>query len=90
MLINNTGNKNIDIGNITINATDLRGEEDSDFAIWAGNITLNTTSGSNAECAVTNQLTHGKYLNITAANLSADNYTLNNGAQGQEQLYFCF
>ena len=92
LLLNNTGNKNIDVGNISLNATDLRGESDGDLAIWAGNITLNVTTGGSppTECSVANQLTHGNYLNLISANLSADNYTLNNGAQGQEQLFFCF
>lgn len=92
LVLNNTGNRHIPVGNISINSTDLRGESNGDFAIWAGNITINVSTGGSppADCALENVRSHGAFTNITLANLSAENYTLNNGVQAQEELYFCF
>ncbi len=90
LLLNNTGNKDINLNEIGINATDLLGEEDSNYGLWAANFSVNWSTGGSppAECGGTN-LTHGRYANITGANLTAGNYTQNDQITGQEELYFC-
>lgn len=92
ILMNNTGNKQINAPDIQINATNLRGETTSTEALWADNFTVSWANGSTppVECgsAVSTNMSAGVYTNITTANLTVGNYTLNNGT-AQEELYFC-
>ncbi|MDO8528299.1 MAG: helix-turn-helix domain-containing protein, partial [Nanoarchaeota archaeon] len=98
ILINNTGNQEIGIstGNISINATDLKGETDSSKALWSGNFSVSSFTGGSCsgasclECAGSQMNTvSGNYANITNANLTRGNFTLNNKNTGQEELYIC-
>jgi len=95
LLLNNTGNDVIDVDNIQVNATNLHGESDDAKALWAGNFSVHWASGGAAcagagcvECAGT-QMVKATLTGVVGANLSADNYTANNGYQGQEQVYLC-
>ncbi len=85
MLINNTGNDNITLGNIKMNATDLEGEDFAGEYIYAGNFTINVANSCNTGTFMNNGVT----LNITNAQLSKGNHSINDGSTGQEQLYFC-
>ncbi len=91
LLLNNTGNKAIGAGagNITVNATNLRGETTATQALWAENFSVawNTEGSPPAEC-ITN-LSAGNFANVTTANLTKGNYSTNDGDTGQEELYFC-
>ncbi len=94
LLLNNTGNVNISVNNIQINATNLRGETDNTKALWAGNFSVAQFTGgtypNEVECNATAVvMNRSVYTNITGAILTKGNYTVNNGATGQEQLYFC-
>jgi hypothetical protein len=89
-IMNNTGNIVIPSNILKMNSTHLRGEENSAEAIWAGNFSINWSTGGSppAECGGT-PMNHGEFTAVTGANLSTGNYTLNDGATGQERLYFC-
>jgi len=92
IILNNTGNQPIGIssGNISINATNLRGETNSALALWAGNFSVGLNTGK-AECDVgisADAMVHSNFINITGATLPTGNYTIKDGA-AQEQLYFC-
>jgi len=96
LLLNNTGNQNITQGNIAINASSLIGETNSNKAIYAANFTIGNITGSAAECdyhdsrySTRINMTYGSFTNINNSVLPAGNYTINNGATGQEELYLC-
>jgi|GEM_PF-2042048 len=85
LLINNTGN--IPITNLTINATNLRGEINNEKALWAGNFSVGISTGVlNPECSSI-FMRHGLFTQIAIANISKGNYTSNVSAQ--EEFYFC-
>lgn len=90
------------ISNITINATHLTGETDGSKRIFANNFTVSPTgntgacrgaAGSCVECDTSagkaTNMSFATYTNITNANLTKGNYTINNNYTGQSQLYFC-
>ena len=94
--LNNTGNKNMSANTTQVNATNLRGETTTTFAIWSGNISVGwdataleacDTSGGDGTRA--NNMTNTTYVNITTANLTKGNYFTNDGSTGQEDFYFC-
>ena len=98
LLLNNTGNKDIAQSDISINATSLVGEANSAFSLYSGNFSVGNTTGSNAECSYStgsnfatrmNFTSGGDFVNITTGVMNAGNFTINNGIEGQEQLYFC-
>ncbi len=99
LVLNNTGNQEIGIltGNISISATDLKGETDNTKSLFSGNFSVSWKTGgascSGAACleCAGDQMnkTSGNYANITGANLTRGNFTINNGNTGQEQLYVC-
>jgi DNA-directed RNA polymerase specialized sigma24 family protein len=97
LLLNNTGNDVIDIGNIEINSTNLLGETNPSYGLWSGNFSVDWQTGGEScigaaclECAGTQMnLSSGNYVNIGVANLTKGNYTINDGYTGQEELYFC-
>lgn len=95
LLLNNTGNFNttgLSAGNLSINATDLTGETTDNLALWAQNFSVSWDTGSSAECdtsAAASGMSRGVFANLSSTNISAGNYTINNGYTGQEQLYFC-
>ncbi|MBR9701454.1 DUF2341 domain-containing protein [Candidatus Pacearchaeota archaeon] len=85
LTLNNTGNDIITASNIEINATNLLGEENSSYGLWAGNFSVSYTDAG--ACAGT-AMSSSEYTNITAANLTIGNYTVGDGT-AQEELYFC-
>ncbi len=97
--MNNTGNQNIGTAtsNVSVNATDLVGETSSSLSLYSGNFSVSSFTGGTTcsgaactECAGSNMsITSGFYANITDANLTKGNYTIDNGDTGQERLYFC-
>ena len=98
IVLNNTGNAEIGGGintlNVSINATNLRGETNNALALWARNFSMGTSTGGTppAECGVVSTsvfLNRSLFVNITAAFLENGNYSINNGTAGQEQLYLC-
>ncbi len=99
LLLNNTGNKDIQQSDISINATNLAGEADSSKALYSGNFSVGNATGSSFECNYAPPIRYatrlnftvsgGSFVNITSAIMNASNFSLNNGREGQEQLYFC-
>ncbi len=94
LILNNTGNKDINTTGITINVTDLIGETDSSKGLYSGNFSWSNNTGSSIECNGT-QMQKATFLivsntarNITA-NLSRGNHSLNDGVTGYENLYLC-
>ncbi len=87
MILNNTGN--IAIFEIEINSTNLRGEENNNTALWAGNFSVGNSTGGTppAECGGTS-MSEGVFTKVESAFLERGNYTINDGT-GQEELYFC-
>ncbi|MBU0894113.1 MAG: hypothetical protein KKF48_01460 [Nanoarchaeota archaeon] len=95
--LNNTGNKEIgtsaasSISNISLNATDLRGETTTTEVIWAANFSVALSSGGTFpnldECA-DSFMVNDTFINISDSVLPNGNYTINDGT-GQEQLHFC-
>ncbi len=100
LVLNNTGNQPVgDItgnSNISINATNLLGEIDNSYRLFASNFSVSTITGgvcSGAACLECGggsaaNLSKGVYANVTSALLPKGNYTQEDGT-GQEQLYFC-
>ncbi len=92
IILNNTGNKPITVGNIQINATDLLGETDNSKGIYAENISFSTFTGGSppVECNSTStNMSTGGFVSIAGANLSTGNNSINDGVTGQERLYVC-
>ncbi len=89
--LNNTGNKNITSGNVQINATNLRGETDTNKAIWAGNMSVAILNGSSIECNEnTNQsaaFSPGVFTNATNGTLMVGNHSV--AGVGTRNLYVC-
>ncbi len=80
MLFNNTGN----LGQyIEVNSTDLVGEANPAYALWAGNFSAKVTNACEG-----NAMINQTFVNITDNILPTGNYTIADGT-AQEQLYFC-
>jgi len=95
IVLNNTGNQNITAGQVSVNATHLLGEANSNLGIWAGNYSVGISTGGLAECNYLNSATstrmnqtYGSFTNIKNSVLPPGNYTINDGT-AQEQLYMC-
>lgn len=88
LLLNNTGNANITA--LSINATDLVGETDSNYSIYSGNFSVHINQGGSppAECGGT-LMEHYNFKNVTSGLLPKGNHSVNDGNTGQEQLYYC-
>jgi len=89
LTLNNTGNANISLGNIFVNASDLVGVTDPSVWLPAENFSIGTFSGG--ECRISgtaNQTFNGTEVSLVGANLTRGNYTLADGT-GQEELFFC-
>jgi len=98
LLMNNTGNVNISIGNVNITAFNLIGETNQTQFMNASNFTINTLNGGDppVECQLTTAtevytMANNTGVNITGAGLAKGNYTQNFGniTSGQQKLYFC-
>ena len=82
IVINNTGNNpNL---NINVTAYDLRGEDKTEYFIYANNFSVGVESEGCSGITMSNATS----LNITTALLTRGNHSINDGT-GQEQLYFC-
>ncbi|MEK6880869.1 MAG: hypothetical protein AABY22_14715, partial [Nanoarchaeota archaeon] len=94
IIINNTGNKEINSTGIDINATNLVGESDSAYAFYAANFSISNNTGSSIECNGTT-LRMANFTSVSnvsrniTANLSRGNHTLNDGVTAYENLYMC-
>ena len=80
MLFNNTGNLP---RYLEINSTNLLGETNATFALYANNFTVKVTDACEGDPMVDHS-----FVNITGNDLPTGNYTLADGT-AQEQLYFC-
>ncbi len=93
ILLNNTGNKPIAIGNIQINATNLLGESDHTRGLYAGNFTISTATGGSpsVECGSSSStfMNSNVFVALIGAILPRGNHSINDGSTGQEQLYLC-
>ena len=92
--INNSGNKDIDVGGITVTGNALYGLTTTSDFIGAGNFSVHAVNGSSSctgdgckECNGTLMINNTATA-ITTANISAGNYSRNDGT-GQEDLFFC-
>ncbi len=81
IILNNSGNMN---KSIEVNTTNLKGEDNPDYALYAGNFSVKNTAG----CGGTPMVWHS-FENITSTYLPKGNYTTNDNSTGQEVLFFC-
>jgi len=96
LVLNNTGNWHFDgklLGNISLNGTDLTGEDNGAYALYSKNFTIGVDTGGSpvAECGIALNSTflgNNQYVNITNATLPYGNLSAGSGA-GQENLYAC-
>ena len=92
LTLNNTGNKPIASGDVRINATNLAGESNNNYALYAGNFTagINTGGSPPVECGGTGSawMSRSVFTAVTGAVLPTGNLSAGGGA-GQEQLYVC-
>ena len=97
LTVNNTGNKDIAAGGITVTGSDLQGVSTTTDFIRAKNLTVWHLNGSSSCSGVSCLECNGTIMvNATAeplayANISAANNSLNyqNQSSGQENLFFC-
>ena len=89
-LVNNTGNYNVTLNNIQINATNLLGVDTPSYFIPVTNISVDIETGSSAECIGSTPV-NGTSTNITNSILPKGNNSLSygNSTSGQEQIYYC-
>ncbi|MEK6919250.1 MAG: LamG-like jellyroll fold domain-containing protein [Nanoarchaeota archaeon] len=91
LTLNNTGNQPINSG-ISINATNLVGETNNLYSLYAGNFTVGINTGGSPllECGGTgsSRMTRSVYTEIIGATLPVGNLSAGGGA-AQEQLYIC-
>ncbi len=94
LILNNTGNQAVTVGNVQVNATDLVGETDNTKVIYANNFTVANKTGSNAECDLApannaSAMSKAVFQAVNHSTLGRGNHSVNDGTTGQEQLYFC-
>lgn len=99
--LSNTGNQAIGnatgTSNISINSTNLVGETNGAFAIYASNFTVSVLTGgacSGATCSECGNssgahLNRGLNVTINNATLAKGNYTMPDATTGKEELFFC-
>ncbi|MFH1585225.1 MAG: LamG-like jellyroll fold domain-containing protein [archaeon] len=89
LVLNNTGNDDIATNEIGINGTNLLGETDNNYGLWAGNFSVAPFTGGVTECnSSATTMSASVFTNVTGSILAAGNYTKDDGT-AQEQLYFC-
>lgn len=89
--INNTANKEIKAGNVSINATNLVGDTYSSYALYVSNFSvgiINATNTSACGETTSTKLERYVYKSIEGANLSVGNYSVGDG-RGQANIYLC-
>ncbi len=94
LILNNTGNRAITVGNVQMNATDLVGETDNTKSIYANNFTVSNATSSSAECDLSvaknaSRMSKAVFQAVNHSTLGRGNHTINDGTTGQEQLYMC-
>ena len=90
-IINNTGNKNINVGGVAVTAYDLQGTSVTTDFIKAQNFSIYPVNNiTNAECNGTQMINNTAQV-ISVANITRGNNTINyyNGTSGQEELFVC-
>ncbi len=89
IVVNNTGNKDIADGSLTVTAINLRGEATTSQYLNVSNFTIDIDTGGTpaAECDGT-KMVNGTATGITGATLNAGNHSVGAG-QGNRSLYFC-
>ncbi|MCX6751026.1 MAG: hypothetical protein NTZ83_06210, partial [Candidatus Pacearchaeota archaeon] len=80
MLLNNTGNEEI---NVEVNATNLTGDINPSYVLGASNFSVHTAPG----CGGT-QMFWYSYTTVAEAVIPRGNYSINDGT-AQETIYFC-
>ena len=88
--------------NVSINATHLTGETNGNWRMFASNFTVsNVASAGGCQGAAGNcfecdtsagratNMSFATYTNVSYANLTKGNFTINDGLTGQERLSFC-
>jgi len=89
-LINNTGNFNVTVDNIQVNAIDLQGEDIGGDFIFATNFSTGLFTGATEECnASATSLVNATDTFINGSILIFGNHSLDNNVTGQEQLFYC-
>ncbi len=91
IILNNTGNQNVSLGNVRVQALDLAGETTPTVLLNATNFTVGIATGANnPECAGT-RLANNTIVGISRVGLISGNNSLayNNFTSGQNTLYFC-
>ena len=90
-LINNTGNYNVTSGNLRVTALNLHGQTDTSYYLPVANFSVDTDTGSFAECTGGTSMVNGTATGVTGAVLYRGNNSVGAGdtTSGQEQLYYC-
>ena len=92
--LTNTGNQVVGnatgTANISMNATDLKGEVNDVYSLFANNFSYSPSSGV-LECdgGAPYNFSRNMYSNLTNSVLSKGNYTIGDTLTGREQLWFC-
>lgn len=84
IIINNTANKDITSGSVTVTALDLQGATFSTEFLRAANFTVNTADACNSGTFMIN----GTATAVAGSSVAAGNFTIGDGT-GQEEIYFC-
>ena len=91
-LINNTGNFDVTLDNVQINAINLAGVTISTDFIFAANFSVGIFTGSTVECNSTaTNLVNGTdtFINDTILPPGNNSLSYSNSTSGQEQIYYC-
>lgn len=92
--LTNTGNQVVGnatgTSNISMNATDLKGEVNNIYSLFANNFSYSQSSGV-LECGGNSpyNFSRNMYANMAGSVLSKGNYTIGDATTGRHQLYFC-
>ena len=87
IIVNNTANKDIADGSLTVQAIELQGDDDPTKALRATNFTVSINTGGSPplDCAGT-KMVNNTATGVTGASMNAGN---NSAAAGNRSLYFC-
>jgi len=100
LILNNTGNQPVGnasgTSNISINATDLKGETNAAYSLFANNFSAGPIGGTcpGAACSecgggFAGNFSVSRYANVSNMTLPKGNYSVEDGSTGQEKMYFC-
>jgi len=91
-LVNNTGNFDVILDNVQINAIDLQGQTISTDFIFAANFSVGIFTGSTVECNTTATVlvnVTDTFINDTILPPGNNSLSNSNSTSGQEQLFYC-